>query len=736
MSESAVTSPIPCPGNAQQMSRDSFPIFFAPACASTTSQQALEVSFPPKMPSNVPFRILPLPQGPQGCTPGLEVENPKQCGILATNALWDYNQRGQNLQPVYPGGPAYYNPLYPVSWPDWVSGEGVLASKSGASTVLRDPNRGNLTTYYFRTYFNVTNSACYTGLQLLFSLQEGALVYLNNVEILRLNMPAGPVTNATQALSRPLSTYSSTVTLGGDTVTLQEGTNFLALEVHAVSDAILSLKATATYNSSCSGQQSAPETCDGLDNDGDGYTDNKYYNSSELITRPCWTACGAGVQTCTRGAFVNCDAPPVRQEICNGIDDDCDGLVDNGPGQLDCPAGTACFSGQCQPVGPLTAPEQVWGPQTGPWQYLDSGASLDNYTSWKINVSTNAAGSGHIPWAVGSGAFGVYPSNTNITFNTPLVPNTKNNMTVRYFLRGFTLGPLDAAMTYAVQVAVRSCDGALVYLNGAELLRQNMPSGPVNASTLALQSAARTSTTSATAPNSITYTASPLTKASGALAAGGQNWVASELHSFSRSQKNWVFDVAVTRHVIQGCPSTSTQCVRYPPVDSLLVPRGDTWQFLDASQPLPPASWNKPGYDASSWLVGKSAFGQRNGTPLIYGNNRTTFYFRKTVSIPDGACFYNLTVDVLASQGGVVYFNGAEAVRFSMPAGNVSAISSALPGGPRVYQTVLLSTGWLVPGLNVISAEVHQAARMTNNTLFDIGISGRREAGVCTPDPL
>jgi hypothetical protein len=41
---------------------------------------------------------------------------------------------------------------------------------------------------------------------------------------------------------------------------------------------------------------------------------------------------------------------PVPVEICNGVDDDCDGQSDNGPAgdrQLDCPANQECFGGQC-----------------------------------------------------------------------------------------------------------------------------------------------------------------------------------------------------------------------------------------------------------------------------------------------------------------------------------------------------------------------------------------------------
>ena len=118
----------------------------------------------------------------------------------------------------------------------WASGPAQLGYGDGdeATTLGFGPDANNkYITTYFRRSFSVANASLFNGLTLRLLRDDGAVVYLNGVEVWRTNMPTGTVgylTPASVAIGGADETTFVQTTISPSL--LVTGTNVLAVELH------------------------------------------------------------------------------------------------------------------------------------------------------------------------------------------------------------------------------------------------------------------------------------------------------------------------------------------------------------------------------------------------------------------------------------------------------------------------------------------------------------------------
>lgn len=338
-------------------------------------------------------------------------------------------------------------------------------------------------------------------------------------------------------------------------------------------------------------------------------------------------------------------------------------------------------------------------PAGSTWSYHAENVPVP--ADWKLpgfNATSWSSGAAPLGWGSPAIATNVLPDGTRA-----LTSYYRTNVTVA-----------NPASSPGYSITTRADDGIVVYVNGHEVGRSNMPDGDVTRNTYALAPAPRTAEASA---SPVTFEVAPN------LLVAGSNVIAVEVHSNFRNTPDTSMDLVFR---------ATSEAVAPVFIPETLVAEGATWSYhVDNTVNLPNA-WRKGTYDSSSWSTGAAPLGWGHASiatnvDVPAGQTRPlTSYFRHSFTVANPAAAAGYTLTTRADDGVVVYVNGVEVLRSNMPDGEITRNTYALAPAPSTAQAIAnpvsveIPPSALVAGVNVIAVEVHSNWRATPNLSMDL----------------
>jgi hypothetical protein len=182
-----------------------------------------------------------------------------------------------------------------------------------------------------------------------------------------------------------------------------------------------------------------------------------------------------------------------------------------------------------------------------------------------------------------------------------------------------------------------------------------------------------------------------------------------------------------------SAPATVSVFVQSVTANPVLIPAGSTWRYLDNGSNQG-TNWIAPAFSDGAWSSGPAKLGFNTGnvgiaTLLSYGPNTNnkyiTYYFRQSFVSPSLAGMTNLYLEVQRDDGVALYLNGTNFYRNNLPAGTLAytQLATNCSDNGNTWQTATLSLTNLLPGTNVIAAEVHQSAVTSSDIALDLRLT-------------
>ena len=422
--------------------------------------------------------------------------------LVATGADWRYLDDGSS-QAVDWRAVGFDD----MSWAEGPAPLGYGDADEATVVAFGPDDQAKFPTTYFRHTFGVDNASVLTNFLVRLVRDDGALVYLNGVEIFRSNMPDGDVS---------YDDFAVEAVGGDDEITfvsefftenyLVDGLNVLAVEIHQVDGASTDLGFDLELLVGI--EPGPPTVAVTAPVDGESFVEG---DIEVTVDTQFEGGAVTGVQFLAGDTLIGQTfAPPFtfpgRQVAVGDYT-----LTARATTSLGLDATSAPVS-----VSVTSVPESTFIRLGDTWRYLDDGS--DQGTAWRD------AGFDDAGWQEGEAQLG-YGSGDETTA-VGFGPDAENKYITTYFRKTFTVE--DPAEFTGLRGALTYDDGAIVYLNGSEVFRINMPGGVVGFDALAFDAA--------------DYAPEPLALNLNQLLPG-TNVVAVEIHQGNVASTDLIFDL-------------------------------------------------------------------------------------------------------------------------------------------------------------------------------------------------